>query len=73
MKKRSSVPKKWLLIQTRIAREVGEEIRSIASREGLPTSIYVRRLVIKHLEERRLHSPAPLPMPTMMDVGFASA
>lgn len=47
--------RKWLLIQTRIELSQGKEIQALAKREGLPASAYVRRLVIRHLEE--VHKP----------------
>jgi predicted DNA-binding protein len=45
--------RKWLLIQTRIELSQGKEVQALAKREGLPASAYVRRLVIRHLEEVR--------------------
>jgi hypothetical protein len=68
-KRRRESPKKWLLLQARIERDAGKELRLLAERDGLPASAYVRRLVMRHLEECRTGamsmSPSfPMNMPT---------
>ena len=71
-KRRRESPKKWLLLQARIERDAGKELRVLAERNGLPASGYVRMLVMRHLEECRTGSLSMLPsVPMNMPTGAA--
>jgi hypothetical protein len=69
-KRRRESPKRWLLLQARIERDAGKELRALAERDGLPASAYVRRLVMRHLEECRAGALSILPSgPILMPTG----
>jgi hypothetical protein len=69
-KRRRESPKRWLLLQARIERDAGKELRILAERDGLPASAYVRRLVMRHLEECRAGALSMLPsVPMNMPTG----
>ena len=49
--------RKWALLQARIDIEPFQELSDLASKEGLPNSAYLRRLVLHHLESMKKSAP----------------